>query len=458
MSAAPDHITLSQLTQHIKAVVNSAFGQQLFWIVAEISGHKVYMNGERHYFEFVEKADAGSETTAKMRGIAWMQGSTSIKAFEQATGQQFTDGIEVLAQVKVEYQSRYGVQLILTAIDQSWTLGNLEKQRQATLARLLAENPGAIRLEGEEYITTNKETEFLPVIQRIAIIGSPNSEGFKDFVGGLDANQFGYKFTTETYQSSVQGAGAHLEIRERLVAIYQSGKAYDCVVIIRGGGAKTDFLPFDTYQLAQATARFPIPIITGIGHLTDISIVDRMVKKPTNTPTKAAGFIILHNRQFEDAVIDLHKQVTIRSQQLLANAKSRIQSTNLSVINNSRKSLTRSKEQLSTLSNRLSLGPRLAVARQHQQLENIQANLANNSRKYLQKSAGELEHLKSMIRMARPESLLKRGFAIVSQNGKPIADPKKLRKGSPINITLQQYDVEAEIIKTTKRADGAFDL
>ena len=165
MSSPDNHITLSELTQHIKGVINAAFASESYWVIAEISGHKMYMDGDRHYFDFVEKADESSETTAKIRGIAWREGSESIKSFEQQTGQIFKDGIEILARVKVEYQIKYGIQLILLDIDQNWTLGNLEKQRQATLARLVAENPDAIWKVGDEYITTNKKAVFNAVIQ-----------------------------------------------------------------------------------------------------------------------------------------------------------------------------------------------------------------------------------------------------------------------------------------------------
>ena len=454
MTNPDNHITLSELTQHIKGVINAAFATESYWVIAEISGHKMYMDGDRHYFEFVEKADESSETTAKIRGIAWREGSESIKAFEQQTGQVFKDGIEILARVKVEYQVKYGIQLILLDIDQNWTLGNLEKQRQATLARLVAENPDAIRKVGEEYVTTNKQTPLNAVIQHIAIIGSPNSEGYKDFIGVLEANQFNYRFDIDNYQSAVQGAEAHTEIVNRLVAIYQSNKKYDCVVLIRGGGAKTDFLVFDNYLLAKAAARFPIPIITGIGHSTDTSIVDMMVNTRTNTPTKAAEFVVLHNRNFEDHVLNLQKNITIQTQRLLASALSGITKANLTVINKSRLLLAHHKDSLSEIANQMSVRPRIAIAHQIQELENVKTNMHTNTRKYLANLDGYLNHYQSLIRMAKPESILKRGFAIVSQDGKPVSDPEKLQTDSQMKVIMHAYDIETKITAKRKRADG----
>lgn len=455
MMNSPDtHIKLSELTQQIRSVIDAEFAEKSYWIVAEISSHKMYLDGDRHYFEFVEKDEDTTTETAKIRGIAWRQGSASIRLFESATGQQFKDGIEVLVQVKVEYQSKYGIQLILLDIDQNWTLGNLEKQRQATLARLLRENPDAIQLVDEEYITTNKNARLKMVIQNIAIIGSPNSAGYRDFLGIIESNRFSYKFMMDNYQSSVQGAEAHSEIVNRLISIFRSGKKYDCVVIIRGGGAKTDFLVFDNYLLAKAVARFPIPIIAGIGHTTDNSIVDMMANTSVNSPTKAAEFIVSHNRHFEEVVYTLHKQVTVKSQQLLANAISRIANTNLSVINKTRTILTRNKDGLNRISHVLATRPMIVVSHRIQNLENLLSNMKSFSKKYFLNLRGYVGHYDSMIRMAKPESILKRGFAIVKKEGKPIGSAKSIKSKDKLMVVMHKYDIDTQVITKHERDDG----
>lgn len=454
MNSPDSHIKLSELTQKIQDVIDNSFSTQTFWIVAEISSHKMYLNGDRHYFEFVEKDESSTMETAKVRGIAWRQGSEGIRIFERGTGQQFKDGIEVLVRVKVEFQAKYGMQLILLDIDQTWTLGNLEKQRQATLAKLLKENPDAIQLVGEEYITTNKRAKFKAVIQNIAVIGSPNSAGYKDFIGVIESNRFNYRFRIDNYQSSVQGAEAQDEIVKRLISIYQSGNSYDCVVIIRGGGAKTDFLVFDNYKLSKAVARFPIPIITGIGHLQDVSIVDMLVNTPTNTPTKAAEFIISHNRHFEDQVVHLHKQVTVKTQQLLANAIAQISNTNLTVINKTQSILSRNKDQLTKISNVLSTRPTIMVSHQNQNLQNLVSNMKSFSKKLFFNKRGYVNHYDSMIKMAKPESILKRGFAIVKMNGEPIGSAEQINTNDKLTVTMHDYDMTTGVITKRKREDG----
>src|SRR5690606_8737730 len=180
------------------------------------------------------------------------------------------------------------------------SLGNLERLRKETLRRLLQENPDHVALVDDQYITRNKQLRLNCVIQRIALIGSPRSEGYTDFVHTIDHNQFGYRFAIDYYYSAVQGVSAEQELVSTLIKVYEKSKdvPYDCVVITRGGGAKTDFLVFDTYALSRVVARFPIPIITGIGHHKDVSIVDMMAHTLTKTPTKAAEFILAHNRAF----------------------------------------------------------------------------------------------------------------------------------------------------------------
>ena len=466
------YIKLSDLAKKIAEVIKQSFGFESYWIIAEISGHKFYPNQDRHYFEFIEKAEESQDPIAKIKGISWRAGSQSIKLFENATGQTFTNGLQVLVNVKVEFHSAYGFSLILNNIDPSFTLGNLEKQRQATLVKLLIENPESIKKIGDEYVTKNKSIVLSAVIQKIAIIGSPNSEGYTDFMHTISNNQFKYKFSADSYQSAVQGVGAEKELVNKLVSIYDSKKKYDCVVIIRGGGSKTDFLVFETYELSRAVARFPIPVITGIGHHKDVSIVDLMVHTSTKTPTKAAEFIISHNRQFEDSVVGLQKAIIIKSQQLLGNAIQRINSSNIIIINRSRTLIGYYKDKMQsfnqivinktktilyerqtnlvTLLNKLLSKPKIISAHRQSELQNLVNNLKIFSNKYLINKRGYLGHYDSVIRLVSPQNILKRGFAIISQNGTILKNPESISIGDTIKITMAEYEMNSKIITKIK--------
>lgn len=464
------HIKLSDLTKKVEDVIKQAFNST-YWIIAEISSHKFYPNQDRHYFDFVEKEEGKNDPIAKVSGRSWYQGSQTIKQFEKETGQSFTNGLQVLVNVKIEFHQAFGFSLTLLDIDQSFTLGNLEKQRRETLARLVAENPDAVKKVGEEYHTRNKSIPFKPVIQNIAIIGSPNSEGYVDFTHTLSNNQFKYRINSDIYQSSVQGAGVEVELVNRLVEIHNSKKAYDAVVIIRGGGAKTDFVVFDTYHLARAVARFLIPIITGIGHHKDVSIVDLMVNTTTKTPTKAAEFIISHNRNFEDKVIALQKNVAIKSQQMLANASQKVNTVNLVIVNKTRTFLAHYKDGLSNfnqivvnntktilynsqtnlvnLLNNILSRPKIITGNRNSELVNIINNLKVFSTNYFRNHRGYVGHFAEVVKLMRPENILKKGFAILKRKGDIIKSPESISAGEDLTITMEAFDINTKVISKT---------
>jgi exodeoxyribonuclease VII large subunit len=477
---AISYIKLSDLARRVEDVIKQNFGSEFHWIVAEISSHKFYPGQDRHYFDFVEKAEGSNEPLAKIKGVAWAAGSQSIHAFEAGTSQKFTNGIQVLAKVKVEFHKAHGFSLVLYEIDQSFTLGNLEKQRQETLHKLVVENPDAVIKIGEEYLTRNKRLQLNTVIQNIAVVGSPNSEGYTDFTHTIANNRFHYKFSVDIYQSAVQGPLAENELISKLIYIFESGKKYDSVVIIRGGGARTDFLVFDSYRLARTAARFPIPIITGIGHHKDVSIVDLMVHTSTKTPTKAAEFIISHNRAFEDQLMNIQKTVIIKSQQLLAHAFQKINDTNLLIINKSRTVISENKELLNehkeviinrtktilykrqtnlvSLLNQLLSQPKIVIAHRRSELNNILSNLKVFSGKVLTHHSAYLAHYQSILKVMSPENILRKGFAIVSLKGKIITSGEEIKQGDELTVLMDKHTINTQVIKKQKRDEGNINL
>ncbi len=465
--SSPIHIKLSELTAKIGQALKDAFQSDTYWVVAEISSHKFYPDQDRHYMELIEKAAEAKDPIAKVKCIAWREGARQIEQFEKETGQPFANDIQVLVKVKIEFHGAYGLSLILSDIDTSFTLGNIEKQRRLTLQKLVAENPDAVSKVGEEYLTNNKKAKLNAVVQQIAIVGSPKSEGYVDFIHTLTHNQFQYRFITDIYQSSVQGAEAENDLVESLVAIFKSGQQYDAVVIIRGGGAKTDFLVFDSYRICRTVARFPIPIITGIGHHNDVSIVDMLVNKPTKTPTQAAEFIIAHNRKFEEAVISLQKTVVVRSQQLLAREQQQIHRAHLSITNRSQSYLARYKESLQRfhhqINNRskailysskhelyrtlhqLSAKPLLMTGRRHQELEHLKNHIGVMAAKFITAQKGWIAHQESMIKVMSPESTLNRGFAMVMHKGKLKTNAQNIQPGDELSIIMKDETIDTKV-------------
>lgn len=474
------YIKLSDLSRRIEQVFRQNFANDFYWIIAEVSGHKFYRDTDRHYFDLVEKSTGSEVEVAKFKAKSWSEGSASIENFEQQTGQSFQSGIQVLIKVKVEYHSLYGLSLTLVEIDPSFTLGNIERQRRETLQRLVSENKGYIELIGSEYHTKNKSLDLPIVIQQIALIASPNSEGYADFIHTLTNNQYQYKFLVDNYFSSVQGKDAEKELINTLISIYKSEKKYDCVVMIRGGGAKTDFLVFDTYHLSRAVARFPIPVITGIGHHKDVSIVDMMAHSPTKTPTKCAELIISHNKFFEESVMELQNSVLIKSQQLLSKSLSETHELQGNIIvnvqyllkehadelnNRNRELVNNTKDFLNTQHSNLVSDtmvflskPKLILQRKEQALLYSQQNICSLTPKFMLSKSTEMNHYVKVMKLMSPVNIMKKGFAIISMDDEVLINGDKLKNGSIIKINMHQTELDAEITNKTKNDGKKYDI
>jgi exodeoxyribonuclease VII large subunit len=352
-------------------------------------------------------------------------------------------------------------------IDTSFTVGLLEQQKQQTLLRLTTECAGFIRREGDRYVTRNNQLALNRVIQRLAVITSGNSAGYQDFRHTLEHNHFGYTFKIDNYFTVVQGETKAELVQQRLIDIFNSQAPYDAVVMIRGGGAQTDFLLFDTFILGRAVAKFPIPVITGIGHQKNETIADMMAHTATKTPTKAAEMIIAHNRAFEEAVISRQQTILIRSQQLFSAHFQALSSLNSGIINQTRTQLAAHKEALHTgrnvvlhtsrsillnrhrelvsLSNATLARPRIMVSNRLNDLDNVTANLRSFSRLFLQARHAQVAHFEALFTLMSPANILKRGFAMVYHNGHIISNATSLQPGSNIRVVLHDASLEATI-------------
>jgi exodeoxyribonuclease VII large subunit len=469
MNALPS-IKLSVLTGKIQQALSDVFAEQTWWVVADVTNHSFYAQKGYHYFDLVEKDANAGGIVAKVAAVAWGNGAIRIKEFEIVTGQQFKNDIHVLIKVSVSYHQVHGLQIALLDIDTSFTVGQLEQQKQQTLIRLTTECADFIRKVGDRYITRNNQLPLRAVIQKIAVITSGNSAGYQDFRHTLDHNHFGYTFFIDNYFTVVQGETKAELVQQRLIDIYNTGIVYDAVVIIRGGGAQTDFLIFDTFILGRAVAKFPIPVITGIGHQKNETITDLMAHSATKTPTKAAEFIIAHNRTFEESVISMQQTILIRSQQLfsthfqalsllnagiinqtrtiLATHKDELHTYNSIVLHTSKSILLHHHRELITISNALLARPRIMVANKLNDLDNIVANFRSFSRMYIHGKRAQVAHYDALLKLMSPANILKRGFAIIYKDGHIIGNAASLQPGNHITIVLQDAALEATI--TTK--------
>ena len=311
-------ITLSELTQEIQNTLDERFAGQSFWISAEISDVKKQSVSKRCYLKLIERS--GSTTLAELKAVFWSNSYDQIEAFEKSTKQEFVNGLKIICLVKVRFHQIYGLNADVLQIDIAHSLGTIELERQATLEKLLKENPNQIQQIGEYYRTISNSLPLPIVVQRIALITAVNSDGQRDFLKEISENKFGYQLEVREYLCTIQGDTAHELIIQQLNEIEKEKDHFDVVAIVRGGGSQTDFEPFEKYDLAKKVALFPLPIFTGIGHDRNISIVDLMAR-PYKTPTKVAAQLIEYNFEFENLMLRLKERFDQEAIQLMHSAK-----------------------------------------------------------------------------------------------------------------------------------------
>ena len=462
-------LKLSELTGIISKTINEAFQFQTYWVMADIAGYSMKPDKNHHYLELVEKGN--NSILAKISAVAWKEGHEKILVFENETGQKLRAGLSVLLQVKVDYHFQYGLKLVIIDVDASFTLGEMERQRRETINRLLQECSQYVWLENNRIITKNKTLEFGIVIQNIAVISSAQSAGYEDFIKTLEVNQPGYKFSVDPYFTVVQGENNADLIFRTIIEVFNSKKEYDVLVIIRGGGAESDFLVFNHFDLGRIVARYPLPIITGLGHTRNESIVDLMAHTNAITPTKAAEFIIAYNANFEQQLNLTKQRIALKSQQILAFYNKSLPQLNATIINKSRDylkdyleslyRLQRMVTQQSTailqqkrnhligISSTFLSKPQIIISSKQADVKNLLSNLSTFNLQFLKSQKSYLNHFVSLIRVLSPENILQRGFAIVEKQGKIITDPKDIQKGDEIYIKLKQAEINVTVNQKT---------
>lgn len=455
----PAAIRLSELTSQIRQAIDGVFGNRTFWVIADVTSHTYKEQSNYHYFELVEKDKTSAKILTKIAGRAWGNAAVNISNFEQATGQKFKNDINVLVQVSVQYNPAFGLQLNLLDIDTSFTLGQFEQQRKETLERLQKENPGFISKAGDQFITRNNSITLNKVLQHIAVISSATSAGYQDFRHTLEHNAFGYHFQIDDYFTLVQGETNARQFLAKIVEVFQSGKPYDALIIIRGGGAQTDFLIFDNYDLSRAIAKFPIPVITGIGHQKNETIADLMAHTSTKTPTKAAEFLIAHNRAFEENLLSLQKMMLIKTYQLINYHKDRLTHINQVTISTARNLLHEQHRNIMYLSRLVLTNPKIMIANRQKDLSNVVGNLQAYSRMYFANKMGYIGHFQSVVRLMSPQNILNKGFAILKVNGQIASNADAIEAGTELTVRLASTEIKTTVTsKNTLNGNDEFNI
>jgi len=419
-------ITLYELNELVRQTLELGM-PDAYWVQAELS--EVRVNNGHCYVEFVQKDRRGNGLVAKARGIIWRNVFALLKPmFERATGQLFTAGIKVLVQVNVVFHELYGYSLNVTDIDPSYTMGDMARKRQEILRQL--QEDGVLEL--------NKELEMPLLPKRIAVISSATAAGYGDFSNQLANNPGRFYFYTELFAAVMQGDGVEQSILQALDSIYAREKEFDVVVIIRGGGATSDLTGFDTYPLAAAVAQFPLPIITGIGHERDDTVLDMVSHTRVKTPTAAAEFLIGRMQEAADALADLSQRLYHGAAILLSDSRERLLRLQARIPTRVMQRINGHLMYLMNVRHTISQAAMLQIERQKQLLPQIRERVFQLSKQHVDKKRFQLVLLQQKAADASPDKLLARGYSITLKDGKVVKDAALLHPGDEIVTRLKQ--------------------
>lgn len=406
-----------------------------YWVQAELSDVRSNYSGHC-YLEFVQKDTKSNALVAKARGIIWNNVYQLLKPyFERETGQAFVSGIKVLVKVTVDFHELYGYSLTVVDIDPTYTLGDMVRRRKEILRRL----------DADGILTMNKELELPELLQRIAVISSPTAAGYGDFCNQLVHNAFGFVFYPKLFPAVMQGDQVEASIISALDRIYDSGVSWDVVVIIRGGGATSDLSGFDTYDLAAHCAQFPIPIITGIGHERDDTVIDLISHTRVKTPTAAAEFLINHQRQTAEHLEDLAAFFTEAVPDRIRQEKERLERCVARIPSQVRMRLQRESFRQERFAKRLEMAWQTRLVREQYRLQ-VEQRLAVAAVRKLEQERHRLELLEQRVQAASPDVLLKRGYSLTLKDGKAVTDVAQLQAGDEVETRLARGTFRSKVL------------
>ena len=453
MSAPKKTFTLLQLTQSIHRAVQSAFDGR-YWIVAEMNKLNLYPKSGHAYPELVEKQDG--VIVAEMRANLWKNDFERINQnFIQTIQEPLKDGIKVLMNVSVGFDSKYGISLTIHEIDPSYTLGDLEQEKQNSIR--------ALKQQGIFDLNRKKSLPLLP--QRLAIISVANSNGYQDFTHIIDGNSWKYKFFHMLFPSLLQGDKAVADLTNQLNRIRKVAHHFDAVVIVRGGGGDIGLACYNNVNLCKVIAEFPMPVLTGIGHRINESVADMVSFKNLITPTDLGNYFLqqFHNfsmpvqraqemladkslRQLSETKTKLHANVLLfRSvvETLLVRNTSKIETLRVGLRTQTVQRISAEKGNVQKLSTALTNDARMLLTAGRVSVSKLNEELKNRTGIRLSKEGMSINGLENSVRLLDPRNVLKRGFSITLVNGKSVTDESEVKSGEELTTLLYNGTIKS---------------
>jgi len=429
-SKSPNTITLQEFNNRIKRLLADPSVMNC-WVVAETTDVRI---NQHCYLQLLEKNPKTGATVAKIKAIIWGNQFRFLNArFKQVTGRDIGNDMKIMVCLSVNYSPQYGLTVVINDINPEFTLGDMERQRQEILNRLTQEG----------IIGQNKTVPVPPVLQRIAIVSAAGAAGYGDFMKQLTDNKYGVCFYPCLFQATMQGVKTVPTVLAALDKVEQNQHLFDCVVIIRGGGGTEELNSFDNYDLARRVATFPLPVIVGIGHERDITVLDYVAGIRVKTPTAAAEHIILQAANALTHIGDLSNQVVSIARDYIARAKEQLSyyAGNLPIM--AQRIIDTNTLRLQNFIQNIPLHVQRRIEGENAQLARQKDAIKNAVAQVKMKETMRLEALGDKIELLSPRKVMARGYTLTTCEGKIMTDAAQLEAGKLVTIHFRDGKVVA---------------
>ncbi|MCI6748206.1 MAG: exodeoxyribonuclease VII large subunit [Bacteroidales bacterium] len=429
-SKSPNTITLQEFNNRIKRLLADPSVMNC-WVVAETTDVRI---NQHCYLQLLEKNPKTGATVAKIKAIIWGSQFRFLNAqFKQVTGRDIGNDMKIMVCLSVNYSPQYGLTVVINDINPEFTLGDMERQRQEILNRLTQEG----------IIGQNKTVPVPPVLQRIAIVSAAGAAGYGDFMKQLTDNKYGVCFYPCLFQATMQGVKTVPTVLAALDKVEQNQHLFDCVVIIRGGGGTEELNSFDNYDLARRVATFPLPVIVGIGHERDITVLDYVAGIRVKTPTAAAEHIILQAANALAHIGDLSNQVVSIARDYIARAKEQLSyyAGNLPIM--AQRIIDTNTLRLQNFIQNIPLHVQRRIEGENAQLARQKDAIKNAVAQVKMKETMRLEALGDKIELLSPRKVMARGYTLTTCEGKIMTDAAQLEAGKLVTIHFRDGKVVA---------------
>ncbi len=429
-SKSPNTITLQEFNNRIKRLLADPSVMNC-WVVAETTDVRI---NQHCYLQLLEKNPKTGATVAKIKAIIWGSQFRFLNArFKQVTGRDIGNDMKIMVSLSVNYSPQYGLTVVINDINPEFTLGDMERQRQEILNRLTQEG----------IIGQNKTVPVPPVLQRIAIVSAAGAAGYGDFMKQLTDNKYGVCFYPCLFQATMQGVKTVPTVLAALDKVEQNQHLFDCVVIIRGGGGTEELNSFDNYDLARRVATFPLPVIVGIGHERDITVLDYVAGIRVKTPTAAAEHIILQAANALAHIGDLSNQVVSIARDYIARAKEQLSyyAGNLPIM--AQRIIDTNTLRLQNFIQNIPLHVQRRIEGENAQLARQKDAIKNAVAQVKMKETMRLEALGDKIELLSPRKVMARGYTLTTCEGKIMTDAAQIEAGKLVTIHFRDGKVVA---------------